>query len=101
MFGQNQDFAVSIEYQSYSENDFDQKLGILTKLTKKFLNFENFKNFKKMRQSLARKMIIVGYIFVDKWNFSWARSLSDTVSRFHWTFLSATVLPLIAISYDS
>ena len=57
IFGQNQDYAVSIEYQSYSKNDFDQKLGILTKLTKKFLNFENFKNFKKMRQSLARQSL--------------------------------------------
>ena len=42
------------EYQSYSENDFDQKLGILTKLIKKILNFENFENFGKMRQSLAK-----------------------------------------------
>ena len=40
IIGQNQDYAVSIEYQSYSENDFDQKLGILTKLTKNFWNFE-------------------------------------------------------------
>ena len=45
IFVQNQDYAVSIEYQKYSENDFNQKLGILTKVTKKFLNFENFGNF--------------------------------------------------------
>ena len=54
IFGQNQDFAVSIEQRSYSENDFDQEFVILTKLTKKFSNFENFENFQKMRQSLAR-----------------------------------------------
>ena len=43
----------------------------------------------------ANPVIIVGNIFVDKWNFSWARSASVTVSRFHLTFLSATLLPLI------
>ena len=57
IFGQNPDFAVSIEQWSYSENDFDQKLVILTKLTKKFQNFENFENFQKMRQSLAKDCI--------------------------------------------
>ena len=44
-----------IEFQSYSENDFEQKLGILTKVIKKFLNFENFENFGKMRQFLVRQ----------------------------------------------
>ena len=37
--------SVSMAYQSYSENVFDQKLEILTKFTKKFWNFENFENF--------------------------------------------------------
>ena len=41
----------------YSENDFDQKSGILTKLTKKIWNFENFENFEKMRHSLARQSL--------------------------------------------
>ena len=45
------------DIDSYSENDFDQKFGILTKLTKNFCNFENFENFQKMRQSLARQSL--------------------------------------------
>ena len=50
------------DIDSYSENDFDQKLGILTMLIKKILNFENFENFGKMRQSLAKDCIqSIGY----------------------------------------
>ena len=45
------------DIECYSENYFDQKLGILTKITKKFYNFENFENFQKMRQSLAKDCI--------------------------------------------
>ena len=45
------------DIDSYSENDFDQKLGILTKPTKKNCDFENFDNFQKLRQSLARQSL--------------------------------------------
>ena len=45
IFVQNQDYAVSIEYQIYSEIDFDQKLVILANLTENFWNFEIFENF--------------------------------------------------------
>ena len=53
----NQNYAVSIEYQNYSEKDFDQKLEILTKLTKNFRNFEIFDYFLKVRQSLAHQFL--------------------------------------------
>ena len=53
-----------MEYQSYSENVFEQKLEILTKLTKKFWNLENFENFQKMRQSLVRQSLAKDCIFV-------------------------------------
>ena len=54
-----------IDSKMISENDFDQKLGILTNLTKKFCNFENFENFQKMRQSLVCQYLTKDCICTD------------------------------------
>ena len=48
-----------------NENVFDQKLGILTKLTKKIWNFENFGNFEKTRHFLARQSLAKDCTFLS------------------------------------
>ena len=52
------------EYQSYSENDFDQKQEIFTKLTKKILNFEKefLENVNLRRKTVFGKTFLLGNI---------------------------------------